>query len=457
MNEVFGELDAQVATNGAGGRVTGVGGTHHGAHNLPGVLWTLDDRKHCRATCDEVDKAGKERLAGVLAVMNFGRCPIDGAQLGANDLQVAALETGKDFAHETPFNGVGLTNDERAVCHSEARRYSAEVAAQTITWEWLPEQYLRTMIEAQGLQKRFGTAVAVDDVSFSVQPGMVTGFLGPNGAGKSTTCRLMVGLDNGEGSTRFDGLEFRDIAQPMRQVGVLLEAKAFHPTRTARSHLKMLCAANGIDAKRADECLSMVGLSEVAKKKPKGFSLGMAQRLGLAAAMLGDPRTLILDEPGNGLDPQGIQWLRDLLRFFASEGRTVLVSSHLLSEMELMADHVIVIGRGKLIADCTTQEFIARGSQHWVVIRTPQPEALTATLTQRGIEWSAQPDGAIQVRGATAAAVGDAAHHANAVVHELSNHRSSLEEAFLELTGSANQFAGQAVPTAGFFVTGSPS
>ncbi len=312
------------------------------------------------------------------------------------------------------------------------------------------------MIEAKGLSKRFGTALAVDDVTFSVHPGTVTGFLGPNGAGKSTTCRLMVGLDHGAGLTKFDGVEFVAIKEPMREVGLLLEAKAFHPTRTARNHLKMLCAANGIDARRADECLSMVGLSEVGKKKPKGFSLGMAQRLGLAAAMLGDPKTLILDEPGNGLDPQGIQWLRDLLKFFAGQGRTVLVSSHLLSEMELMADHVIVIGRGKLIADCSTQDFIARGSQHWVVVRTPQAEALAVVLSQRGIQWSAQPDGSIQVRGTAAAAVGDAAHSANAVVHELSNHKSSLEEAFLELTGSANQFAGQPVPK-GTFVPGSPS
>lgn len=318
-------------------------------------------------------------------------------------------------------------------------------------------QYVPTMIEANGLHKRFGSALAVDDVTFSVHPGKVTGFLGPNGAGKSTTCRLMVGLDHGAGSTRFDGVEFKAIKQPMRQVGVLLEAKAFHPSRTARNHLRMLCAGSGIDYQRADECLSMVGLGEVAKKKPKGFSLGMAQRLGLAAAMLGNPHTLILDEPGNGLDPQGIHWLRDLLKYFAGEGRTVLVSSHLLSEMELMADHVIVIGRGKLIADCPTAEFIARGSQQWVVVRTPQVEALTAVLAQRGFEWSVQPDAAIQVRGVSAAAVGDAAHAANVAVHELSNHRSSLEQAFLELTGSANEFAGQPVPQPGFFVPGSAS
>lgn len=316
------------------------------------------------------------------------------------------------------------------------------------------------MIEATGLSKRYGGAVAVDDISFSVAPGKVTGFLGPNGAGKSTTCRLMVGLDKGSGTTRFDGTRYVDLDAPMRSVGMLLEAKAFHPTRTASNHLKMLCAANGLASARADECLALVGLSEVAKKKPNGFSLGMAQRLGLAAAMLGNPKTLILDEPGNGLDPQGIQWLRDLLRFFASEGRTVLVSSHLLSEMELMADHVVVIGRGRLIADCPTSEFIGRGSQQWVVVRTPTPNPLTGLLTQRGIQWVIESDGSLRVNSADAATVGDAAHVAGVALHELSVHRSSLEQAFLELTGDANQFAGQAATQSaqpGFFLPGGRS
>jgi ABC-2 type transport system ATP-binding protein len=311
------------------------------------------------------------------------------------------------------------------------------------------------MIEANGLTKRYGPVTAVNNLSFSIQPGKVTGFLGPNGAGKSTTCRLMVGLDRGTGTTLFDGQPYATISTPMRAVGLLLEAKAFHPTRTARNHLAMMCAGNGIDAKRADECLDMVGLGEVAKKKPGGFSLGMGQRLGLAAALLGDPKVLILDEPGNGLDPQGIQWLRDLLRFLASEGRTIFVSSHLLSEMELMAEHVIVIGRGELIADCPTSEFINRGSQTWVVVRSPQIERLSTVLAERGLDVRPQPDGSLQVHDTTSAHVGDAAMAAGATLHELAIHRSSLEQAFLELTGGANQYAGQQIsspPDAGFFV-----
>jgi ABC-2 type transport system ATP-binding protein len=308
------------------------------------------------------------------------------------------------------------------------------------------------MIEANGLTKRYGEVTAVNQLSFTIQPGKVTGFLGPNGAGKSTTCRLMVGLDHGAGTTLFGGHPYASLPSPMRTVGLLLEAKAFHPTRTARNHLAMLCAGNGIDVKRADECLEMVGLGEVAKKKPGGFSLGMGQRLGLAGALLGDPKVLILDEPGNGLDPQGIQWLRDLLKYLASQGRTIFVSSHLLSEMELMADHVIVIGRGELIADCPTSEFINRGSQTWVVVRSPQIDALKNVLADRGMDIRPQSDGSLQVHGSSSEAVGDAAMAAGATLHELAVHRSSLEQAFLQLTGGANQYAGQVVPEAGFFV-----
>jgi ABC-2 type transport system ATP-binding protein len=299
------------------------------------------------------------------------------------------------------------------------------------------------VIQVTGLSKTFGTVKAVDDLTFSVATGKVTGFLGPNGAGKSTTCRLMVGLDSGGGSSTFDGKAYSSIESPMKSVGLLLEAKAFHPTRTARNHLRMLCAANGIDPKRADECLDLVGLTEVAKKKPNGFSLGMGQRLGLAVSLLGDPHTLILDEPGNGLDPQGIQWLRDLLRYLAGEGRTVFVSSHLLSEMEQMAEHVVVIGRGKLIADCPTSEFISQGSTTWVVVRTPNTAALQPVLAARGGTVSLLPDGSLRVDKLTLEAVGDAAFSAGVVLHELSTHRSSLEQAFLELTGDANQYGGQ--------------
>jgi ABC-2 type transport system ATP-binding protein len=313
------------------------------------------------------------------------------------------------------------------------------------------------VIEATGLTKRFGAHKAVDNLTFTVSPGRVTGFLGPNGAGKSTTCRLMVGLDHGSGTTLFDGRRYRDLPSPMREVGLLLEAKAFHPTRTARNHLRMMCAANNIDARRADECLELVGLKEVARKAPRGFSLGMGQRLGLAAALLGDPKTLILDEPGNGLDPQGIQWLRDLLTYLAAQGRTVLVSSHLLSEMELMAEHVIVIGSGELIADCPTAEFIAQGSQQWVIVRSPDSAALGAALTDRAIDHTVAPDGSISVPiiagRVDSALVGDTAHAAGVALHELSVHRSSLEAAFLQLTGAANQFAGGTPdPMPGLFV-----
>ena len=215
------------------------------------------------------------------------------------------------------------------------------------------------MIVARGLTKRYGDKAAVDDLSFEVRPGVVTGFLGPNGAGKSTTMRLMLDLDYGDGQTRFDGRRFRDIHQPMREIGTVLEGGPFHPTRRARNHLRMLAAANSISTRRVDEVLAMVGLAEVARKKPRGFSLGMAQRLGLAAALLGDPHTLILDEPANGLDPHGIQWLRDLLKMLASQGRTVFVSSHLLPEMALMADELVVIGRGRLIASGTVDSFVS--------------------------------------------------------------------------------------------------
>jgi ABC-2 type transport system ATP-binding protein len=311
------------------------------------------------------------------------------------------------------------------------------------------------MIEVSGLTKRYGTTLAVDNLTFSVAPGRVTGFLGPNGAGKSTTCRLMVGLDHGEGTATFGGQTFHQLTQPMRAVGLLLEAKAFHPTRTARNHLRMLCAANSIPQTRADECLALVGLTEVAKHKPKGFSLGMGQRLGLAAALLGDPQVLILDEPGNGLDPQGIQWLRDLLRHLASQGRTIFVSSHLLSEMEMIAEHVVVIGRGKLIADEPVGDFIRRGSQQWVVVRTPQPDLLLRALTERGASTSQGVDGSIRVHTDRLDLVGDAAFAAGVTLHELSLHRSSLEQAFLELTGDANQFAGAAVgPASGFYPGG---
>src|SRR5215204_6517946 len=227
-----------------------------------------------------------------------------------------------------------------------------------------PRSESDAMIVAHGLTKEYGHRVAVDDLSFEVRPGVVTGFLGPNGAGKSTTMRLMLNLDYGGGQTRFDGRRFREIR-------TVLEARAFHPTRSARNHLRMLAAANAVSTRRVDEVLTLVGLADVASKKPRGFSLGMAQRLGLAAALLGDPHTLILDEPANGLDPHGIQWLRDLLKLQASQGRTVFVSSHLLAEMALMADELVVVGRGRLIASGQVDSFVRDFTRTSVLVRSP--------------------------------------------------------------------------------------
>lgn len=299
------------------------------------------------------------------------------------------------------------------------------------------------VIEARGLGKSYSGKQAVHDLSFTVQPGSVTGFLGPNGSGKSTTMRLMLGLDRGEGSTTFDGKPFSELTRPMREVGALLDAKPFHPTRRARSHLLMLAAANGIPATRVDEVLEQLGLTAVAKKRPRTFSLGMGQRLGLAAAMLGDPHTLILDEPANGLDPQGIQWMRELLRYLAGQGRSVLVSSHLLSEMALMADQLVVIGRGKLIASGPIEDFIKGSSKNHVIIRTPQATDLAELLGDRlsqGVEVSSPEPGVLSVIGLTAQDLGDLCFDAGIRVHELSNRQATLEEAFLEATEHAEEF-----------------
>jgi ABC-2 type transport system ATP-binding protein len=296
------------------------------------------------------------------------------------------------------------------------------------------------VIEARGLGKEYAGKPAVTDLSFEVHPGSVTGFLGPNGAGKSTTMRLMLGLDHGRGTTTFDGVPFTSLTRPMTQVGSLLEAKPFHPTRKARNHLIMLAAANGIPTSRVDQVLEQLGLGAVARKKPKTFSLGMGQRLGLAAALLGDPHTLILDEPANGLDPQGIQWMRELLRGLAASGRSVFVSSHLLSEMALMADHLVVIGRGKLIASGPIDDFIKNATKNSVIVRTPQANDLASLLRATGIQVSVLEPGTLSVVGLDAAAVGDVAFEHSIRVHELSNRVATLEEAFLEATGFAEEF-----------------
>jgi len=309
------------------------------------------------------------------------------------------------------------------------------------------------VIEARGLSKRYGSKQAVLDLSFRVDPGSVTGFLGPNGSGKSTTMRLMLGLDNGEGATTFDGTPFRSLQMPMRHVGALLEAKPFHPTRSARNHLRLLAAPNGIPDRRVDEVLELVGLSTVAKGKPKKFSLGMGQRLGIAAALLGDPHTLILDEPANGLDPQGIQWLRALLKDFALRGRSVFVSSHLLAEMALMADRLVVIGRGALIASGPVDDFIRTSRRRAVILRSPDIDRLRHALVTRGakvVQGTEERDaGAYVVTGMPREQIGDIAHQHGARVHELAVREATLEEAFLEATGMTEEFVAHQAPQDG--------
>ncbi|MDX6357352.1 MAG: type transport system ATP-binding protein [Nocardioidaceae bacterium] len=303
------------------------------------------------------------------------------------------------------------------------------------------------LIEARGLAKTYGGKPAVQDLSFEVRPGSVTGFLGPNGAGKSTTMRLMLELDHGPGSTTFDGKPFHALRQPMRHVGALLEAKPFHPTRKARSHLLMLAAANGVPASRVDEVLRLVGLTEVARKKPKTFSLGMGQRLGLAGALLGDPHTLILDEPANGLDPQGIQWMRQFLKALAAEGRSVFVSSHLLSEMALLADQLVVIGRGRMISSGPVAGFIDAASHKTVLVRTPQADDLRRLLAGRdGVGVDVRPDGAVTVTGLDAGAIGDLAFDNGVRLHELAPQAATLEEAFLAATEGDEEFHAAVLP-----------
>src|SRR6266576_843302 len=286
------------------------------------------------------------------------------------------------------------------------------------------------MIEARGLTKDYGAKRAVDDLSFDVHPGIVTGFLGPNGSGKSTTMRLILGLDRPtKGDVTVNGKHYRDHAAPLHEVGVLLEARSVHTGRSARNHLLALAQTHGIPRSRVDELIDVVGLHDVAKKRAGKFSLGMGQRLGIATALLGDPQTVMLDEPVNGLDPEGIHWIRNLLKGFAAEGRTVFVSSHLMGEMALTADHLIVVGRGKLIADTSVDDFVARASQKVVVVRSPDLERLRVELVGPGVSFEPAERGALEVHGLTAEQVGDAASAAGVVLHELTPHQASLEEA----------------------------
>lgn len=301
------------------------------------------------------------------------------------------------------------------------------------------------MIEVSGLSKHYGHVRAVDDLSFDVKPGIVTGFLGPNGAGKSTTMRMILGLDRPTaGQALINGRRYSEIKNPLREVGALLDAKALHPSRSARNHLKWVAQTNGIPTTRVDEVLSLVGLHDVAKKRAGGFSLGMGQRLGLAMSLLGDPETLILDEPVNGLDPEGIRWVRDFLKSLAAEGRTVLVSSHLLSEMALTADHLVVIGRGRLVADTPTYDFVKNNSKTSVIVRSEELEAFKGVLVEENIPHRLETDEEnrpiLVIDDQTTDYIGALAFSTGVMVQELTVRRASLEDAFLHMTGDAVQY-----------------
>jgi ABC-2 type transport system ATP-binding protein len=297
------------------------------------------------------------------------------------------------------------------------------------------------MIEATGLTKRYGATVAVDDLSFTVPPGQVTGFLGPNGAGKSTTMRLILGLDAPDsGSVTVGGRPYAARRRPLFQAGALLEAKAFHGGRSARNHLLCLALSNGISRSRVDEVLDLVGLTGAARRRAGGFSLGMSQRLGIAAALLGDPPVLMLDEPVNGLDPEGVVWIRILLRTLAAEGRTVLLSSHLMSEMAITADRLVIIGRGRLITQATMADFLAAGPGGSVTVRSPQAGALTALLTARGATVSRQDGDTLAVTGTTPEAIGELARTGGLTLTGLAAHQATLEDRYMELTGESADY-----------------
>jgi ABC-2 type transport system ATP-binding protein len=296
------------------------------------------------------------------------------------------------------------------------------------------------MIEAVGLTKRYGRTLAVDDLSFSVRPGRVTGFLGPNGAGKSTTMRMILGLDNPDGGqVTVEGQPYRTLREPLRVVGALLDAKWVHPNRSAEAHLRWMARSNRLSESRVDEVLEMVGLSAVANRSAGGFSLGMSQRLGIAGALLGDPRVLLFDEPVNGLDPEGILWIRRFMQELAAQGRTVFVSSHLLSEMSLMAQDLVVIGRGRLIAQCSTDDFIQQAGEAAVKVRSPHLDTLRLALLDKGLQPVVR-NSELTVSGVSSDHVGEIAAANGVVLHELSPQTGSLEQAFMRLTGDAVEY-----------------
>ncbi|MCG7288050.1 ABC transporter ATP-binding protein [Cellulomonas sp. ACRRI] len=306
------------------------------------------------------------------------------------------------------------------------------------------------MIEAHGLTKRYGQKTAVAGIDFTVQPGKVTGFLGPNGAGKSTTMRMIMGLDRPtSGTVTVNGRPYAQLTSPLTEVGALLEAKAVHSGRSATNHLRALGATHGIGRKRVDEVIEMTGLGQVARKRVGGFSLGMGQRLGIAAAMLGDPRTLILDEPVNGLDPEGVLWVRNLVKHLAAEGRTVFLSSHLMSEMALTADHILVIGRGRIIADAPVDDIVAGAAGKSVRVRSPHATRLAELLAAPDVTVTSVEAGLLEITGTDARAVGELAAANALVLHELTPVHASLESAYMSLTADAVEYHSTAAGTAG--------
>lgn len=301
-------------------------------------------------------------------------------------------------------------------------------------------QRVDRMIAARSLTKTYGDKPAVDGITFTVEPGRVTGFLGPNGAGKSTTMRMVLGLDRPtSGSVTVNGRRYTDYPAPLREVGALLEARALHPGRSARDHLRWMAASNGIPRTRVDEVLGLVGLEAVADKRVGKFSLGMGQRLGIAVALLGDPPVVVLDEPVNGLDPEGIRWVRTLARELAAQGRTVFVSSHLMSEMALTADHLVVVGRGRILADCSMSDFIAEHAASYVRVASPQRGEVAELLRGRGLDVAVH-DGELRVQGLDAAAIGELVGTSGLLLHELTLVRSSLEDAFMTLTADSVEY-----------------
>ena len=298
------------------------------------------------------------------------------------------------------------------------------------------------MIEIDHVTKRYGDKVAIEDLTFTVQPGVITGFLGPNGAGKSTTMRVILGLDRADGgAATVNGRPYKDLPAPLHSVGAMLEARAIHTGRSAYNHLLAMAQTHGIARRRVTEVIELVGLEQVARKRAGGFSLGMGQRLGIAAALLGDPEILILDEPANGLDPEGIMWIRTLLKRLAGEGRTVFLSSHLMAEMAQTAEHLVVIGKGRLIADTTVSEVVAQASLGTTVrVRTPDPDGLRHALARDGVQVGGRERNLLEVHGLSSAEIGEAAAASGIVLHELVAEQASLEQAFMALTGGQVEF-----------------